>query len=708
MDNQGGSMKKSIVVRAPVLSMSGYGQQSRFALRALRKYESFLDIYVIPIGWGQTGWVHDDTEERNWLDAKIKNTVGFMQNGGKFDYSLQITIPNEWENMATKNIGFTAGIETTKVEPQWIEKANYMDKVIVVSKHSKDVYENATYTGTNKQTGQPMTLKSTTPIDVVNFCIPDFEAVKVDLQLDYDFNYLVVAQNGPRKNVVNTIKWFIEENYDRQVGLVLKVFTKSGSILDREFTEKQIAAILNAPEYKGRECKVYLLHGDMKPEEMLGLYKHPKIKALISITHGEGYGLPMFEAAYSGLPIITTGWSGQCDFLYIPTTKKKGKKNKTVMKAGFAEVEYDIAPIPAEAAWEGVVGKDSSWCYPRQGSYKMNLRRMLKNYDKSLKRAEELQKWVKENFKPEDQYEKFVKAMEIDLVQPEDVDYVWVSDFFADQLTGGAEMSLQALMNKSPEGEHVRINSDRLTEDMVEHYKNCKWVIGNIANLKSDIRDLIVSKGIDYTFVEFDYKFCEYRNPLLYETLEEEKCEYSSTELGQAMVDFVNASRQTFFMSQRQKDIYIENLKGLKEDKLCVLSSVFDDSFFAKIEELRQSQNGAERDKWIVLGSRSWVKGSTQSEEYCKENNMDYEIVTGLGHDELLDKMSTAKGICFKPSGLDTCPRFVIEAKLLGCELELNENVQHLEEDWFKSEDVDKTIAYLKQRPTEFWSRVSA
>ena len=87
---------------------------------------------------------------------------------------------------------------------------------------------------------------------------------------------------------------------------------------------------------------------------------------------------------------------------------------------------------------------------------------------------------------------------------------------------------------------------------------------------------------------------------------------------------------------------------------------------------------------------------------------MDYEIVTGLGHDELLDKMSTAKGICFKPSGLDTCPRFVIEAKLLGCELELNENVQHLEEDWFKSEDVDKTIAYLKQRPTEFWSRVSA
>ena len=227
-------MKKTIIVRAPVLSMSGYGEQSRFAIRALKKYEAFLDIYIVPISWGQTGWVHEDNEERKWLDSRIFKTVEYMQNGGKFDYSLQITIPNEWTNMADFNIGHTAGIETNKVEPQWIEKANFMDKVIVVSEHSKQVYTKTKYQGYSKETNQPMELSCTTPIDVVNFCISDIDPIDIDLDLEYDFNYLVVAQNGPRKNLINTIKWFIEENHDREVGLVLKVFTKSGTISDRE------------------------------------------------------------------------------------------------------------------------------------------------------------------------------------------------------------------------------------------------------------------------------------------------------------------------------------------------------------------------------------------------------------------------------------------------------------------------------------------
>tara|TARA_R110000851_G_scaffold60526_2_gene139582 strand:+ start:3474 stop:5576 length:2103 start_codon:yes stop_codon:yes gene_type:complete len=700
-------MKKTIIVRAPVLSMSGYGEQSRFAIRALKKYEAFLDIYIVPISWGQTGWVHEDNEERKWLDSRIFKTVEYMQNGGKFDYSLQITIPNEWTNMADFNIGHTAGIETNKVEPQWIEKANFMDKVIVVSEHSKQVYTKTKYQGYSKETNQPMELSCTTPIDVVNFCISDIDPIDIDLDLEYDFNYLVVAQNGPRKNLINTIKWFIEENHDREVGLVLKVFTKSGTISDREYTYNSISQLLNSPEYKDRLCKVYLLHGDMKTGEMRSLYTHPKIKALISITHGEGYGLPMFEAAQNGLPIITSGWSGHCDFLYIPTKKKKKGKTKTIGVPHFSEVEFDLAPIPKEAAWEGVVSKDSMWCYPQAGSFKMRLRQVLKNYEKNLERAKKLQTWVNKNFKPEDQYEKFMKATEIEIISYEDVEYIWVSDFFAEQITGGAEMSLQALMDKCPD-EFARFNSNSLTESIIDQFKDKKWIFGNIAHLEPSIRDMILEKNIDYTFIEFDYKFCEYRNPLLYENLEDEKCDYASTDLGQAMAKFVNGSTQTFFMSQKQKDIYLNSLSDLDENKLYVLSSIFEDEFFSKIDQLREQQDDASRDKWIVLGSRSWVKGSAESEQYCKNNNMDYEVVFDLTHEELLSKMSTAKGICFKPTGLDTCPRFVIEAKLLGCELELNENVQHLEEDWFKSEDVEKTVAYLKQRPSEFWSRVGA
>ena len=80
--------------------------------------------------------------------------------------------------------------------------------------------------------------------------------------------------------------------------------------------------------------------------------------------------------------------------------------------------------------------------------------------------------------------------------------------------------------------------------------------------------------------------------------------------------------------------------------------------------------------KWLVMGSNSWVKGAEESEQWCKDNNKEYEVLWNVPPEEFLERLSTFKGVCFKPSGLDTCPRLIIEAKLLGCELEMNENVQ--------------------------------
>ncbi len=132
---------RKILFKAPVLTRSGYGEQSRFALRALRTRKD-LDIYIRPLQWGNTGWLNYKSEERVWIDQTIEKTIQFVQQGGQFDASLQVTIPNEWEPIAPINIGYTAGIETTAVAPLWLDKANMMNKIIVVSNHAKNTYEN--------------------------------------------------------------------------------------------------------------------------------------------------------------------------------------------------------------------------------------------------------------------------------------------------------------------------------------------------------------------------------------------------------------------------------------------------------------------------------------------------------------------------------------------------------------------------------------
>ena len=398
-------MKKKVLVRGPVLSQTGYGVQSRFALRALRHFEdSRFDIYIIPVGWGRSSWISDDTEERRWIDERIRETGIYASDGGQFDISLQITIPQEWEPMAPINIGYTAGVETTRVSPLWLERCNMMDRIIAISNHTKWSFENSSYTGTDSNTNAPVQLKLETPMDVVSYPIRTYETAKLDLNFEYNFNYLVVAQWGPRKNLENTIRWFIEENYDQEVGLVIKTFSMKNCFMDRNFTTKKLANILNEYKDGDRKCKIYLLHGDMTNEEMTGLYRHPKIKALISLTHGEGFGLPIFEAAYNELPIITTDWGGQVDFLYVPD---KGKKQKAM----FSKVKYDIAPVQEEVLWENVIIEGSQWCYPDGGSFKMRLREVRNNYKKYKSMAKKLCKHINVEFAPEKQYELFANSV---------------------------------------------------------------------------------------------------------------------------------------------------------------------------------------------------------------------------------------------------------------------------------------------------------
>ena len=405
-------MKKKLIFKGPLLTRSGYGEQSRFAIRALRDREDLFDIYIQPLTWGQTSWIGEDTEEIRWINQMIEKTILYMQSGGQFDVSFQVTIPNEWVPMAPINIGYTAGIETTKVAHQWIQKGNEMNGIIVVSHHSKNVYEYTQYQAVNGQTGQEIVLKLERPIKAVNYPAKKFETLpEVNLELEHEINFLAAAQLSPRKNMINTIKWFIEEFKDDEVGLVLKGNTAKNCLMDREHTLGNIRAITS--QYPDRKCKVYLLHGDMSDEEMHSLQTHPQISALISLAHGEGFGLPIFEAAYSGTPVIATGWSGQLDFL----VDEEGKQN-------FYSVGFDLGPVQTEVVWDGVIIPDSMWAYAREQSAKEQMRLCFEdlkaqNKDSVASSSCAFAETVQERFAQEKQYKAMVDAI---------LEYMGVSD----------------------------------------------------------------------------------------------------------------------------------------------------------------------------------------------------------------------------------------------------------------------------------------
>jgi glycosyltransferase involved in cell wall biosynthesis len=360
----GGSVKKKkVLLRGPLLTRSGYGEQARFALRSLRSQPEACEVFIQPTGWGKTSWVNIQDEERLWIDQTIEKTIAYIQQGGQFDISVQVTIPNEFEKVAPINIGYTAGIETTRVAHEWLLKANEtVDKIIVVSNHSKNVLENTEYVGRDERTNQEVRLTLAKPIYAVNYPVKKYENLpELELDLKHDTNFLAVAQFGPRKNVPNTVKWFMEEFKDDDVGLVLKTNIAKNCLMDREKIHNDLKQFLSS--YKDHKCKVYVIHGNMTDEELHALYVHPKIKAFLTLAHGEGFGLPIFEAAYSGLPVVSPGWSGQMDFL----CDTEGKEH-------FYNVPFDLQRVQPEVVWPGVIVADSMWAYAREEGTKSKMR----------------------------------------------------------------------------------------------------------------------------------------------------------------------------------------------------------------------------------------------------------------------------------------------------------------------------------------------
>jgi glycosyltransferase involved in cell wall biosynthesis len=401
-----------ILLEAPILTQSGYGEHSRLVFRALSTKNN-VELYINPLNWGQTSWLSTFDTEREKIEKSINNFFHAHENlksgiNTEFDIHIHVGIPNEFERKAPRAICITAGIETDRVSADWIIKTNEeIDKLIVPSHHARDTFISTAYEAIDEKNEVRTVLQCACPVDVVPYPVKKIVPRHLDFKLETEFNFLSIALLGHRKNIENMTKWFIEEFQDESVGLVLKTGASSGSIMDREYTESVLQNVLNNHNNGDRKCKVYLLHGDLAESEIHSLYHREDIHAYVTTTHGEGYGLPIFEAAYSGLPIVATNWSGHLDFLRAEVRKKKRIQKKEL----FAKVDYELKEIPKKAVWENILVEGSCWAYPSESSFKEQIRKVKNNYSFYKKQAVDLEKEINKSFSKEIVLSKMIQSI---------------------------------------------------------------------------------------------------------------------------------------------------------------------------------------------------------------------------------------------------------------------------------------------------------
>jgi len=324
-------MKPLIFISCPIDTFSGYGARSRDIALALIKSEKY-DVKILPQRWGATpfGFLqHDNPDHKLMIDCIWPNP----QLPKQPDVWIQITVPNEFQAVGKFNIGMTAGIETTICAPQWLEGLNRMNLNLVSSEHAKKVFETSGFEEKDNNTQQVVrSIKLEKPVEVL------FEGANTDIfkKLDAfngevndtiedlvkeDFNFLFVGHwlqgeiGQDRKDVGMLIKTFLETFKDKKSkpGLILKTSAGNYSIMDKDEIVDKIRKIEES--IGGDLPSIYLLHGELSDDEVNELYNHPKVKAHISFTKGEGYGRPLLEASISQKPVIASNYSGHTDFL---------------------------------------------------------------------------------------------------------------------------------------------------------------------------------------------------------------------------------------------------------------------------------------------------------------------------------------------------------------------------------------------------------
>jgi glycosyltransferase involved in cell wall biosynthesis len=372
---------KRILFSAPLLPISGYSVAARQIFKWLLKkeQEGKCKLTCDLLSWGDCTWIID----RNRYDGLIGEIMARSEPPqGQYDVSMQLKLPNEFNpKMANYNVGMSACVETDKCHPSWVEHCNAMDMMIVPSAHIENTLRNS---------GNLRVETHVIP-EAYPECFQTASPVDLKLELPNAFNVLVFGQltgNNPendRKNIFYTIKWLCEAFKDEDVGIVLKTNVCRNTKIDKRLLHNTIANLVKSVR-RGNTPNIYVLHGDMSDVEVLSLYKHPKINALVSLTRGEGFGLPILEAAACGLPVVATNWSAHTEFL------NHGK---------YITVGHQLVDIHDTRVDGKIFIKGSKWAQPSEDEFKRKIRKFRSNGSIPKQWAKELSTIILEKYSQE-------------------------------------------------------------------------------------------------------------------------------------------------------------------------------------------------------------------------------------------------------------------------------------------------------------------
>ena len=268
---------------------------------------------------------------------------------------------------------------------------------------------------------------------------------------------------------------------------------------------------------------------------------------------------------------------------------------------------------------------------------------------------------------------------------------VFISDFFLNEIRGGAEYCNEALINLLKDKYEVLLaKSATVTPDFIETHKDGFFIVANFFQLSEDSKQRLAS--VPYVLFEHDHKYIRSNNPLLYVNFMAPEAQIQNKAFYENAITTVCQSKK--HSEILQQNLFINNLSNFG-------GNIWTD---AQLKVLEKNMNQEKTIEYGVARSSNKNKGMPTAIKFCQQNNLTFEFLEEQKFEDFIENLSRVKNLVFFPQWFESYNRLSIEAKILGCKLITNGLLGAASEPYFKQNGAE-LLATIKQNNAAIFAR---
>ena len=251
---------------------------------------------------------------------------------------------------------------------------------------------------------------------------------------------------------------------------------------------------------------------------------------------------------------------------------------------------------------------------------------------------------------------------------------ILIADVFVDAVPqGGAEIvnDLLAKSLRTKGFEVIEAESCRVDSAFIDSYKDCLFIIAGVMTLvqtPETIKSLLNTK---YVIYEHDHKYLNDRNPAKFPNFKAPKNQLRFVKI------YENAEAVICQSSMHQKILSL-NLPNCKK-VISAAGSIWSEEFIYFVNNSLKVKI-RKNNKAAIIKSSNEIKGQAEAEQYCKNNNIEYDLISSPDPKNLFSTLRKYEYFVFFPKTPETFSRIFVEAKLAQCKIITNSLVGALNE----------------------------